>query len=92
MTSESEPARHSFEPVLLDLSHDDDYTVIIHALEEYEGAMQNEADDERYREASGDAKQIPSQEAEYQGLADRARHIRLDIERQLEANGEARSQ
>ncbi|GAA2185958.1 hypothetical protein GCM10009786_04540 [Leucobacter alluvii] len=83
--------KSAFEPVLLDLSHDDDYTVLIHVLEEYEGVMQNEADDERFREARGEADVIPSQESEYRALRDRARKLRLEIERQIDANGEARS-
>ena len=82
----------AFEPVLLDLSHDDDYTVLIHALEEYEGAMQNDADDERFRDAQGRTAEIPSQESDYQALADRARDLRLEIERQIDANGDARSE
>lgn len=86
--SNSKPA---FEPVLLDLSHDDDYVVIIQALEEYEGVMQGEADDERERIRHNNLPESDSDEKRLQSLADRAARMRLNIEEQLEANDAARS-
>ncbi|MEV8338849.1 hypothetical protein [Leucobacter sp. NPDC077196] len=81
----SDHPQPSVASVLLNLAHDDDYTVLVQALEEYEGVMQNEADDERVRMQFNGNPEIASQESHYQSLADRARLMRLDIEQQVEA-------
>lgn len=80
----------SFEPVLLNLADNDDYTVLIHALEEYEGTLQGEADDERERNRHNAQSATDSHEEQLQHLANRAARLRLDIERQLEANDDVR--
>lgn len=82
----------SFEPILLDLADDDDYAVLIHALEEYHGVMQGEADNERDRIRFENLPESASAEEEYQSLADRATRIREEIERQIDANAAARNE
>lgn len=81
----------AFEPVLLNLADSDDYEVIIHALEDYHGVMQGEADDEQQRILHNGLPQSESHEKRLQSLADRASRMRNDIERQVEANETARS-
>lgn len=83
--------RPSFEPVLLDLSDNDDYTVIIHALEEYEGNMLHEAATDLHMFQHEGLPESHSQAEEFKKLANRARALIVKIDEQIDANSEARN-
>ncbi|WP_293787655.1 hypothetical protein [uncultured Aeromicrobium sp.] len=79
-----------FEPVLLDLHDTNDYTVLVAALHDYAGQLEHEADgdeaDARHYGNEPDATQI----AHLRDAAARLHRMLDDIERQLDANSEAR--
>ncbi|MBN9214151.1 MAG: hypothetical protein J0J04_04925 [Microbacterium sp.] len=77
----------SFEPVLLDLGDADDYYVLTAALDDFASHLDAQAEEEaRTPGAPGDAAQSRS----FRILAARARRMRGAVERQLQANAEAR--
>lgn len=86
---DAQPAS-SFEPVLLDLADVDDYAIVVNALEEWAARMEHDAEDEDHRIAYNELPDGDSDAPRMRAEAERARAIRDDIERQLDANGAAR--
>ena len=80
----------SFDPVLLDLHDTDDYAVLVAAMHDYAGQLEHEADsdvaDARHYGNEPDVAQI----AHLRDSAARLHRMLKDIERQLDANSNAR--
>lgn len=72
-----------FEPVLLDLSDHEDYYVVTEALRDFAAGIDHQAEDEdnrvRYNELADSESDAP-----------RLRALEASIERQLDANSQAR--
>jgi len=86
---DKQPAQ-SFEPVLLDLADADDYAIVVNALDEWAARMEHEAESEDHRISYNQLPENASDAPRLRAEAERARAIRDDIERQLDANGAAR--
>ena len=80
----------SFEPVLLDLRDVNDYMVLVAAMHDYAAQLEHEADEEekdaRRNGEEGDRAQV----AHNREWAARLNRLIDDIERQLDANSDAR--
>ena len=79
-----------FNPVLLDLHDDADYGVLVAAMHDYAGQLEHEADghEESARHFGHEPDEI--QNAHLRDSAARLRRMIADIERQLDANSDAR--
>lgn len=77
-----------YDPVVLDLSEHQDYTVLIGALDDYAQEMSSRADDEA-NAARYEGKEPSSMEASFREISARALRLRDEINRQLDANGDA---
>lgn len=84
------PDQPSFEPILLNLAHDDDYAILVNALGEYEQSLTGLAEDEDERIRYNALPATESGASHFRAQAARARVILDDIERQLDANSAAR--
>jgi hypothetical protein len=82
--------RSAFEPVLLDLSDSNDYSVLTSALEEYAAQMDHEADGERERILYNHLPEADSDESSMRERASSTRRLQESIETQIDANGDAR--
>lgn len=82
-------ARSSFEPVLLNLADDDDYYIVTEALREFASEADHQADNEE-ESARYNGQPTGPRVGTLRAQAERARVIVADVERQLDANSEAR--
>lgn len=80
----------SFEPILLDLVHDDDYYVLTEALRAFADEMDSQADDDDDMAKNMGWKTPSVEVAHFRQMSSRAKALIADVERQLEANGRAR--
>ena len=79
-----------FEPVLLNLSDHQDYYVVTEALREFAAAMDHQAEGEDDRVRYNKLPDSDSDAPRLREVAERARALEESIERQLDANSEAR--
>ncbi|WP_242089581.1 hypothetical protein [Microbacterium lacticum] len=80
----------SFDPVLLDLADAEDYAIVVNALDEWAGRMEHAAEEEDDRISYNQLPDSDSDAPRLRAEAERARAIRDDTERQLDANSAAR--
>lgn len=79
-----------FEPVLLDLSDDNDYFILVDALTDFAAQRECDADEECARLRIDRAGTPNFRELYLRAQAAAAHALIVDIERQIAANGEAR--
>ncbi|WP_336624967.1 MULTISPECIES: hypothetical protein [unclassified Microbacterium] len=79
-----------FDPVLLDLSDADDYTVLVAAMHDYAGQLEHEADNEAAAARAFDYEEDAVHIAHLRGSAARLQRMLASIEQQLDANSDAR--
>lgn len=80
----------SFEPVLLDLRDSTDYAVLVAALHDYASQLEEENSQSEAEALFHDYPVDGEAAAERRDGAERLRRLIDDIERQLDANSEAR--
>lgn len=78
-----------YDPVVLDLSEHEDYTVLIGALDDYAQEMTSKADDEA-NAARYEGTEPSSMETRFREISARALRLRDEINRQLDANTDPR--
>ena len=81
--------QESFEPVLLNLDTDT-YGILTSALRNFAEANDHQAEDERQRVRDNDLPETASNAGSFRFLAEQARALVLDVERQIDANSAAR--
>ena len=80
----------SFDPVLLDLRDINDYMVLVAAMNEYAAQLEHEADeDEKNARQNGEEGDV-AESIHNREWAARLNRLIDDIERQLDANSDAR--
>ena len=79
-----------FEPVLLDLSDHEDYYVVTEALRDFAAGIEHQAENEDYRVRYNELADSESDAPRLRAVAERARALEASIERQLDANSQAR--
>lgn len=83
------PEQQPFDPVMLDLTDDDDFATIVLALEDYESRMRAQADDDEEIERANPG--VAADAARFRDVAERARRLVDEIQRQLDENAKIRN-